>query len=267
MNSQRHASFCIIDYLGSTEIAQQWHLVRYGEPTLMPETGSYLPRETTLVSVSTPFQLTNFISKGNVLLAVSETSSHTNVEAPGIPWFIDYKEKKTIIFRQQVPLRSEVTWVCCGEAVPPKWTVKARFDQAFERVGKFAKLADNWDSYGARSIDKDSISHGISILKRLIELRELTGLDISAPFVAPLSSGGMQIEWEESDRYLEISIAPGSTDVCYFAGDKAKEGQLSLEGSLRSTRALRELLSWFIHGSPEDLARISFEEAYEESKF
>lgn len=267
MNPERHADFCMIDYLGSTKMAQQWHLVKYGEPIPMLETGNYLLQETTLVSASTPFQLTNFISKGNVLLGVSKTSSHANVEVPEIPWFIDYKAKKTLIFQQQVPLRSEVTWVYCGEAVPPKWTVKERFDQAFERVGKFAKLADNWDSYGAKSIDNDSISRGIIILKGLIELRELTGLDIPAPFVAPLSAGGIQIEWEEGDRYLELSIVPGSTDVDYFAVDKAKEGQLSLEGSLRSTRALRELLSWFIHGSPEELARISFEQAYEEWEF
>ena len=87
---------------------------------------------------------------------------------------------------------------------------------------------------------------------------------LSAPFVAPLSSGGIQIEWEEGERYLEVSITPDPLSVDYFATDKTKEGQLTLEGSLRSRSALKKLLNWFVIGTAEDLAQLDFEEPPEE---
>lgn len=92
-------------------------------------------------------------------------------------------------------------------------------------------------------------------------------MQIAAPFVAPLSSGGIQIEWEEGERYLEVSITPDPLSVDYFATDKAKEGQLTLEGSLRSTSALKELVTWFVIGAAEDLAQLAFEEPPEEWGF
>ena len=105
------------------------------------------------------------------------------------------------------------------------------------------------------------------IIEQLIDLKSSKNFEVPTPFVAPLSTGGVQMEWEHGDRYLEISINPNPLIVEYFATDRPKGGQLSLEGSLRSLSFLNGLIFWFVNGTAEDLSYISPDESYEEWVF
>ena len=78
--------------------------------------------------------------------------------------------------------------------------------------------------------------------------------------MAPLSSGGLQIEWEEGDRYLQIDLLSETSGIEYFAIDKTNAGDLSLEGAMKSLNDLKGLLIWFTWGETEDLAGLNFED-------
>jgi hypothetical protein len=267
MNPQNNINFRVIDYSRPFKTEEAWKIVKYGAEDPSHESGDFFQERAMVASAAKLFKVTDFSLTGNVTLVTSETSSDINVELPEIPWFINDETQGVIVFNQRVRLPQETTWSSCSEAELPKWSIETRFNQAFQRIGNFSKLPENWDSYGAKAIDRECISQGVSIFKALIKLRAVAEAQIPAPFVAPLSSGGIQIEWEEGERYLEVSITPDPLSVDYFATDKAKEGQLTLEGSLRSTSALKELLTWFVIGTAEDLAQLAFEEPPNEWAF
>ncbi|MBW1998506.1 MAG: hypothetical protein JRJ29_11150 [Deltaproteobacteria bacterium] len=267
MNPQTNMDFCVIDHSRPFETERVWKIVRYGEEYPTHESGDLFHEKAMVSSAAGLFEVFDLSLTGNVTLVTSGTSSDINVDIPEIPWFINDKAHRIIVFNQKVCLPQETTWASCIDAELPKWSIETRFNQTFQRIGRFAAFPENWDSYGAKAIDRECISQGVSIFKELLKLRSLEEGEIPAPFVAPLSSGGIQIEWEEGERYIEVSITPDPLSVDYFATDKAREGQLSLEGPLRSTSALKALLTWFVSGTAEDLAQLTFEEPHEEWAF
>lgn len=267
MYPQINTDFCVIDRAGPTETDKQWKIVNYGEMSPTPESSAFLQARKMVASAATPFEFTDLFSKGNISFITSGTSSNRNVQISDTPWFINDKIHRVIVFPHRERLPGETTWACCIHADLPQISATAHFVQAFQRIGRFVKFTENWDSYGAKVINKNCIIRGVVILKELINLRFATRFEIPVPFIAPLSSGGIQMEWEKDERYLEISITSDPPTADYFAADKAKEGQLTLEGSLRSASALKELLTWFVNGTAEDLAHLSFEEAHEEWAF
>ena len=267
MNSQTNMDFCVIDHSRPFKTEEVWKIVKYGEEYPTHESDDFFQERAMVSSAAKLFKVTDLSLTGNVTHVTSGTSSDINVEIPEIPWFINDKTHRIIVFNQRVRLPEEMTWASCIDAELPKWSIDNRFNQAFQRIGRFARFPENWDSYAAKAIDRECITRGVSIFKELVKLKSVAKVQIPAPFVAPLSSGGIQIEWEKGERYLEVSITPDPPSADYFATDKAKEGQLTLEGSLRSTSALKELLTWFVSGTAEDLAQLAFEEPLEEWAF
>ncbi len=233
-------------------IHQDWGILNYG-------LGLRTPEEHVLSSAIEPFELRNSLSKGTVYFTTSDTSSGTSDAQPETVWFADDKLEKILVYRKQFHLADDLTWISPRKTFPPQWTIKERYDQVFNRVGQLITLPKNWDSYGGNAINEDCVGRTIEILKHLIELRDRTGISLPVPFVAPLSSGGIQIEWEEGERYLELSLAPEASDIEYFASDRTSVGDLSLEGSMKSVKNFEELLFWFIKGEAEDLGRLNFE--------
>ena len=264
MNPQNDTVFCVIDYSTPFKTEEVWKILKYGGEYPYHESGDFFQDSAMVASAARLFKVTDLSLLGNVTFMPSGTSSYINVEIPEIPWFINDETQGIIVFNQRARLPQETTWASCIEAEFPKWTIKNRFNQAFQRIGGFARLPENWDSYAAKPIDRECISRGVTIFKELVKLSSVAEVEIPTPFVAPLSSGGIQIEWEEGERYLELSITPDPLSVDYFATDKAKEGQLTLEGSLKSRFALKELLTWFVIGTTEDLAQLTFEEPPDE---
>lgn len=267
MNPQINTDFCVINLPGSTETEEEWKIVNYGEVSPMAVSSGFLQERIMVDSAATRFEFTDLFSKGNMHFVTSGTSSDINVRIPETPWFLNDKIHGFIVFPHRIRLPRDMTWAYCSHAELSQTSDAAQFVQAFQRIGRFARFPENWDSYGAKGISKDCIIRGVVILKELVKLRSTTRFEIPDPFIAPLSSGGVQIEWEKGERYLEVSITSNPPSVDYFATDKAKEGQLTLEGSLRSTSALKQLLTWFVNGAAEDLALLSFEETHEEWSF
>jgi len=264
MNHPVNVNFCVFDAPVPTKTEEGWKIIKYGEESVNVVRSGFLQDRAMVASEATKYEIIDLFSTGNVTHATSGTSSHLNIEIPDNTWFINDKTRSIIVYNHRAHLPQEMTWSSCIHAELPQNSIPAQFNQAFQRIGRLIRFAENWDSYGAKSIDKECISRGVNILKELVKFKFNKNIKIPIPFVAPLSSGGIQIEWEEGEKYLEISINPDPLAVDYFATDKAKEGQLTLEGSLRSMSALKELLTWFISGTPEGLAQLVFEEPYDE---
>ena len=262
MNPQTNMDFSVIDHFRPFKPERVWKTIKYSEEYPAHEFSGFFHERAMVNSAASV--LIDASLPGNVAFVSSGTSSDINVELPEKPLWINDKTNKIIILNQRIRFPQEVTWAVCVEAELPEET---RFNQAFQKIGRFAGLPENWDSYGAKAIDRECMSRVVSIFKELVKSRSVAEVQIPTPFIAPLSSGGIQIEWEEGERYLEVSVTPDPLSVGFFATDKAKEGQLTYEGSLRSTSALRELLTWFVIGTAESLAQLSFEEPPEEWAF
>lgn len=215
--------------------------------------------EEEVTSSPKPYRYYNPLTAGSVYLTTSVRSSSTNVVVPSSAWFVNATSSKTLVFANPIP-PEDLTWVSFTEEQQPQYGINEQYKQVFRTVGQLINLPDNWDSYGGKPIKEHCINNTLEILQYLLELRDINGIEVPAPFVAPLSSGGLQIEWEEGDRYLQIDLLSETSEIGYFAIDKTNAGDLSLEGSMKSLNDLKGLLIWFIWGETEDLAGLNFED-------
>ena len=71
-------------------------------------------------------------------------------------------------------------------------------------------LPDNWDSYGARKVNRDLISQSLAILESIMEATS------PAPSVVPLAGGGLQLEWHRKQQDLEITFAADDAPQFFY---------------------------------------------------
>ena len=93
-------------------------------------------------------------------------------------------------------------------------------EKAKHSIQLFCKLPSNWDSYGAKPVDKQSFNNAIAFLKDL----EKVYPNIPHPHIFPTSSGGVQFEWDSPLFEIEIEIQPiDEVKVLCVMHDKGKE--------------------------------------------
>lgn len=214
--------------------------------------------EEELTSSPKPYRYYNPLTAGYVYLTTSVRSSSTNVVVPSSTWFVNATSSKTLVYPNPI-LPGDLTRVSFIEEKQPQYVINEQYKEVFRRVGQLVNLPDNWDSYGGKPITENCINDAFKILQYILDLRDINNIEVPAPFVAPLSSGGLQIEWEEGDRYLQIDLLSETSEIEYFAIDKTNAGDLSLEGAMKSLNDLKGLLIWFTWGETEDLAILDFE--------
>ncbi len=77
------------------------------------------------------------------------------------------------------------------------------------RLDHLGGLTRNWDSYDAAPISPKAISLTRTVLCRSIAALERHGAQNIYPFaIAPLSDGGVQVEWRGTAGFVEIEIGP-----------------------------------------------------------
>lgn len=93
------------------------------------------------------------------------------------------------------------------------------------RIRGFASLDDNWDSYGAKTIEWSVIIKAVEFFSNLVvRLPDNAAL----PFVAPAGNGDIHFEWEMLSKALALSIPEDKNDAFeYVLTDKTsgKEGE------------------------------------------
>ena len=119
-------------------------------------------------------------------------------------------------------------------ANPPPW-----LKLALATVARMAALLASWDSYGSPPLSETARQNAVQLLAS-IEYE-----DFPAPCIVPISGGGLQIEWQDNRRELELEIVAGSHEVLFLKvheDDSAEEGVFSITD--RST--LQALLDWLL---------------------
>lgn len=97
------------------------------------------------------------------------------------------------------------------------WLSSAR-----RKLEELSKLPENWNTYGSRPIQAEAIETTAKLISDLIKLR------MPEPNIFPVSGGGIQLEWENSNCELEIEIMPDKS-IEYLIVDtegEIHEGQL-----------------------------------------
>ncbi len=219
--------------------------------------GPLITSELEITSSPEPIRYYNPVSAGVLYVAVSGTTSTNDVVPLSSVWFANDTSAKDLVYANPI-LPEDLTRFSYSEEEEPQllYGTGAKYKQIFHTIGQLVNLKDNWDSYGGNTIEERCIMNALEIIQYLLELNGKCDLDVPAPFVAPLSSGGIQIEWEEGDRYLQIDLLPDSSNISYFVMDKTNSGFLTLEGLMKSLNNLKELLTWFMEGETKDLSNL-----------
>ncbi|MGB2806225.1 MAG: hypothetical protein WBC22_00675 [Sedimentisphaerales bacterium] len=120
-------------------------------------------------------------------------------------------------------------------AIDPKWLAKAKYD-----LDRIMKLPDNWDSYGSPSIPEVLYKNAKDFLISL-EVE-----DIEPPFVVPVSGGGIQFEWQNMARELEIEFVQSNVFgyLKIIDDEPVDEGQFSF----KDYNSARQLIKWLKTG-------------------
>lgn len=94
----------------------------------------------------------------------------------------------------QYPFSGGALLVTIGGS-PPAWV-----GPTVESIGSLLSLQNNWDSYGAPSIDPRFVASALALV--LDTLLEQT----PAPSVVPTSRGGIQFEWHTRGMDVEVEF-------------------------------------------------------------
>lgn len=73
-------------------------------------------------------------------------------------------------------------------------------DRVYVRLRELQKLAPGWDGHNALAVDNDIARFAAMVVAPLM------AQGVSVPFIAPLSSGGLQFEWHSANELLEVEI-------------------------------------------------------------
>lgn len=106
-----------------------------------------------------------------------------------------------------------------------------------DRLAQLSELPDNWDGYGSPRIQLEVKETAAD----LIHLLHKIGMPV--PHFAPVSGGGIQMEWRKNDREMELEILPDG-DVAFLkvnGSEEMEEGVLPRYFNV----SVCELANWF----------------------
>lgn len=99
--------------------------------------------------------------------------------------------------------------------VPPEWTWQV---EPIKKVLAALLLPENWDSYGGHTPRREAAATAIEIIASIVQE------DPPRPRVVPLGTGGIQLEWKNGQRELEVECEPdGSIEAIKIEGDTEGE--------------------------------------------
>lgn len=108
-----------------------------------------------------------------------------------------------------------------GAAREPEWLPQIR-----ARVINLLELPEGWDGHGGKSVNRETMEFALQFLAQELDT------STPAPWLVPLSYGGIQAEWHEKELDLEIEfIAPNKIHA--FCEDH-RNGQVLIDDELET---------------------------------
>jgi hypothetical protein len=87
-----------------------------------------------------------------------------------------------------------------GKPRPADWLA-----DRLHRLHELAELRENWDSYGAYA----PTDAAIKLTEKILTL--LAHVNAEAPHIYPIVEGGIQLDWTNAQRAMEVDIGPEAT--------------------------------------------------------
>ena len=120
---------------------------------------------------------------------------------------------------EQIPISSTETpeqpkWNVLIEPPTTQWFPSSWWEPTCLQAFSLLDLPENWDSYGARRIERDCVIEGLNFLVSVLDD------ETAPPSVVPSSHGGIQFEWHKSGLDLEIEVT-ASKRVSIYIHDHA----------------------------------------------
>src|SRR5205823_4313543 len=72
--------------------------------------------------------------------------------------------------------------------------------QVVDQLNTLVSLRENWDSYGGSPLDPRLLVSAVRLLDRTMRY------ETPAPFIVPLSVGGLQLEWHQQGIDVEVEL-------------------------------------------------------------
>jgi hypothetical protein len=120
------------------------------------------------------------------------------------------------------PTESRISgaWSTQWVAVTNVLSADGWFFNALDSVREYVHLNPNWDGYGSPPVHQRVVETTVSLLARFAA--ETARLPL--PEVAPVSGGGLHVEFEVGLKGLEIEILPDTTiEIVLSDGDEDAE--------------------------------------------
>jgi hypothetical protein len=93
-----------------------------------------------------------------------------------------------------------------------------------ERITSLTRLEDDWDTYGGAPVTSSAAARSTQVLRSLTEPHAgLSYTDVRPRSIAPLASGGVNIEWRGPFGELTLEVYPDGRLGCYTA--ESRDGQ------------------------------------------
>jgi len=122
--------------------------------------------------------------------------------------------------------------------VTPMNEAASSIQPLLDRIEKISRLSDGWDSYSAKAIAPTAISDAKKFLILTTAESKVRGRTLTHPFVAPVSTGSLQMEWEKQPFHLALEFSGKEITYIRAAGDD------SVEGTITRSQAL-DFVTWF----------------------
>ncbi|MBI5197979.1 MAG: hypothetical protein HZA19_05150 [Nitrospirae bacterium] len=125
------------------------------------------------------------------------------------------------------------------DTVVPLYNLSNWQTEAIKKILQLSNLPPDWDSYGSQPPSVKVVNTAIDIIEAIPSQE-----DLPTPHLAPISGGGIQIEWNISQRDLEIEVIPDGS-IRFL---KAQNGEPLEEGKIVNSYKLESLTIWLVWG-------------------
>lgn len=109
---------------------------------------------------------------------------------------VDDRAPSAAFTEEWLPLTTPIT-LCIG----PRLREAAWLDALLQDLRRVVTMTADWNGSGERSIHPASAKRAVEILNRLSPT-------IPRPYIVPLSSGALQLEWHGPDCSVEVEVPP-----------------------------------------------------------
>lgn len=129
----------------------------------------------------------------------------------------------------RIPAKDGAFTISLNAAALPAW-----IEPTIEAFAKIQNLQDNWDSYGGKAVNPDTLQQSLAVLAQIMRTNS------PAPSIVPLGDGGIQVEWHRKQQDLEIVFAVDERPQYYYTNQASNAEN---NGSVDDVNALIRILS------------------------